>query len=251
MNHATGSFILIDPLTNNTVAAGMILSASRETLGKIDSPSKDSAGKEIVAAKSPDTIWSGWNIPREIREKRNGHRTAVLWFTGYSGSGKSTIGRLLESRLYESGCQTMLLDGDQLRHGLCGDLGFSEADRRENIRRAGEAARLFFEAGHIVICAFISPFEKDRRYVRSLFPENSFFEIHAKCGLETCINRDSHGLYKKALSGEIAEFTGVSSPYEMPLAPEIIVETELHSAEHSCDLILERLMHERIIRKSV
>lgn len=242
INHATGSFILIDPLTNNTVAAGMIRNAPRA----MDRVQEEGSGKGTT--KSSNVVWSGWNIPREVREKRNSHRSAVLWFTGYSGSGKSTIGKLLESRLYEAGCQTILLDGDQLRHGLCGDLGFSEADRRENIRRAGEVARLFFEAGYIVICTFISPFEKDRRLVRSLFPEESFFEIYVKCSLETCVQRDPQGLYKKAFSGAIVEFTGVSSPYETPLAPEIVVETELYSAERSCDLILEKLMHDKIIQ---
>ena len=250
INHATGSFILIDPLTNNTVAAGMIRSAPREVPGEIDRAREDGAGKANTSSKSPNAVWSGWNIPRDVREKRNRHQAAVLWFTGYSGSGKSTIGKLLENKLFEAGCQTMLLDGDQIRHGLCGDLGFSAADRRENIRRAGEVAKLFFEAGHIVICAFISPFDRDRQFVRSLFPGERFFEIHVKCDLETCINRDPHGLYKKAFSGEIAEFTGVSSPYEAPLAPEIVVETELHSAEHSCNLILGRLIQGKIIQKS-
>ena len=246
INRVTGSFILIDPLTNNTVAAGMIRSAPRE----IDRASEDGAGKSNASTKSLNAVWSSWNIPREVREKRNGHQAAILWFTGYSGSGKSTIGKLLESKLFEAGCQTMLLDGDQIRHGLCGDLGFSAADRRENIRRAGEVAKLFFEAGHIVLCAFISPFNSDRQFVRSLFPGQRFFEIHIKCGLETCIKRDPHGLYKKAFSGEIAEFTGVSSPYETPLAPELVVETELHSPEHSCNLILGRLIYEKIIQKS-
>ena len=160
--------------------------------------------------KSPNTVWNGWNIRREAREKRNNHKATVLWLTGYSGSGKSTIARLLENRLFETGCQTMLLDGDNVRHGLCRDLGFSEKDRNENIRRAGEVARLFFEAGHVVICTFISPFIKDRQFVRSLFPEKKFFEVHVKCALETCIKRDPHGLYEKALAGEIPEFTGIS-----------------------------------------
>jgi len=245
INHATGSFILIDPLTNNTVR-----SAPREVPGESGRAREDGAGKANASSISPNAVWSGWNIPRDVREKRNGHQAAVLWFTGYSGSGKSTIGKLLENKLFEAGCQTILLDGDQIRHGLCGDLGFSAADRRENIRRAGEVAKLFFEMGHIVICAFISPFDRDRQIVRSLFPGERFFEIHVKCNLETCINRDPHGLYKKAFSGEIAEFTGVSSPYEAPLAPEIVVETELHSAEHSCNLILGRLIHGKIIQKS-
>lgn len=245
INHATGSFILIDPLTNNTVAAGMIRGVPRE----IHDVRGDGAATEGVAAKSPNTVDSGWNIPREGRERRSGHRAAVLWFTGYSGAGKTTIGKLLENRLFEAGCRTMLLDGDHLRHGLCGDLGFSDRDRRENIRRAGEVARLFFEAGHIVLCAFISPFIRDRRFVRSLFPEGSFFEVHVKCDLKTCVTRDPHGLYQKALAGEIAEFTGISSPYEEPPAPEIIVETDRQDAEPIVDLLLRRLMEEKIIQE--
>jgi bifunctional enzyme CysN/CysC len=245
INRATGSFILIDPLTNNTVAAGMI----RGVTGEIHDTRIDAAGTGNAAPKSSNTVWSGWNIPREVREKRNCHRAAVLWLTGYSGAGKSTIAKLLEDRLFGAGCVTMLLDGDQLRHSLCGDLGFSEQDRQENIRRAGEVARLFFKAGHIVICAFISPFIRDRRFVRSLIPEKSFFEVYVKCNLETCIKRDPHGLYKKALAGEIAEFTGISSPYEEPPAPEIVVETDLHGADRIVDSILRRLAREDIIGK--
>ena len=245
INHATGSFILIDPLTNNTVAAGMIRGIPTEILHVRG----DGAGTENTAPKSPDTVWSGGNIPREAREKQNGHPAAVLWFTGFSGSGKSTLAKNLENRLFEAGCRTMLLDGDHLRHGLCGDLGFSEKDRQENIRRAGEVARLFFESGHIVICTFISPFERDRQFVRSLFPKTRFFEIHVKCGLETCIKRDPHGLYKKALAGEIAEFTGVSSPYEEPPDPEVVAESEIQSVADIVDLILRRLIRENIIRE--
>jgi len=250
INHATGSFILIDPLTNNTVAAGMIRNAPRDIPSKINDIRADGAGTENTALKSPDIVWSGWDIPREAREKRNNHRAAVLWFTGYSGAGKSTLAKLLENRLFGAGCRTMLLDGDHLRHGLCGDLGFSEKDREENIRRAGEVARLFFETGHIVICAFISPFIRDRQFVRLLFPETYFFEIHVKCNLETCIKRDPHGLYKKALAGEISEFTGVSSPYEEPPCPEIVVETDVQGTEQIADLLLTRLIQAQIIREN-
>jgi adenylyl-sulfate kinase len=145
----------------------------------------------------------------------------------------------------------MLLDGDNVRHGLYGNLGYSEQDRQENIRRAGEVARLFFEAGHIVICSCIFPFIRERRFVRSLFPEKSFFEIYVKCDLENCIKRDPHRLYKKALAKEFAEFTGISSPYEEPPAPEIAVETDLQGAEQIVDLLLRRLRQENIIRQYV
>ncbi|MDD5169821.1 MAG: sulfate adenylyltransferase subunit CysN [Syntrophales bacterium] len=251
INHATGSFILIDPLTNNTVAAGMIRNTPREIPAEIRDARGGGAGAARDALKSPHTVWSGWNIPREEREKKNGHRAAVLWLTGYSGSGKSTIGKLLETRLFSAGCRTMLLDGDNIRHGLCGDLGFSDRARQENIRRAGEVARLFFEAGHIVICTFISPFIRDRQFVRSLFPEGSFFEIHVKCDLKTCIGRDPHGLYQKALAGEIAEFTGISSPYEEPLSPEIVVETDLQGVEQIVDVLLQRLVQKKMIREGL
>jgi bifunctional enzyme CysN/CysC len=247
INHATGSFILIDPLTNNTVAAGMIRNAPREIPGEIDSARADGAGTGNAASKSPHTVWSGWNIPREAREKRNDHKATVLWLTGYSGSGKSTISRHLESKLFEAGCQTMLLDGDNMRQGLCGDLGFSEADRSENIRRVGEVARLFFESGHIVICSFISPFIRDRQFVRSLFPEARFIEIYVKCDLEVCKRRDPHGLYKKALAGEIAEFTGISSPYEEPPSPEIVIETDLQSVDQNVSSIMTYLKSDKLI----
>jgi bifunctional enzyme CysN/CysC len=243
MNRSTGSFILIDPLTNNTVAAGMIRGVART----IDEILESEIKEERAQRKSPHTIWSGWNIPREMREKRNGHQAAILWFTGYSGSGKSTIAKELEKRLFDSGCHTMLLDGDNIRHGLCGDLGFSDKDRSENIRRVGEMAKLFFESGDIVICTFISPFEKDRAFVRSLFPMDRFFEIYVKCPLEVCKSRDPNGLYQKAMRGQIQEFTGISSPYEEPQSPEMIIETDLQSAEEGIQYLLKALRQEGII----
>ncbi|HEX9024700.1 MAG TPA: adenylyl-sulfate kinase [Geobacteraceae bacterium] len=245
INHATGSFILIDPLTGNTVAAGMIRGVPRE-VGDLP---EIGAGTGSSVAASSNTVWNGWNIPRAQREKRNGHRAAVIWLTGFSGAGKTTIARALENRLFNAGCGTMLLDGDNMRHGLCADLGFSAEDRRENIRRAGEVARLFFETGHIVICAFISPFARDRQTVRSLFPEGSFFEVHVKCSLETCMGRDPHGLYKRALAGEITEFTGISSPYEEPAAPEVVLDTDLHDAERLVESMIKRLAGENVIRE--
>jgi bifunctional enzyme CysN/CysC len=244
INHSTGSFILIDPHSNNTVAAGMIRGITRRV--------EDITGKKktegVIQRKSPHTVWTGWNISRRTREERNKHKAAVLWLTGYSGSGKSTIARSLENTLFNSHCNTMLLDGDNIRHGLNRDLGFSDKDRTENIRRVGETARLFFEAGHIVICAFISPFEQDRQSVRSLLPIGRFFEIYVKCDIEVCRRRDPNGLYKKVRTGKITEFTGISSPYEEPQAPELVVETDLHSPEEIVDSIVHVLRENGIIR---
>lgn len=243
VNHGTGSFILIDPLTNNTCAAGMI----RGSVRKVDELVEGAEAEIVKQRKSPNTTWRGWNIPRERREERYGHKGVVLWFTGYSGSGKSTIARDLEKELFDAGFQTMLLDGDSLRQGLCGDLGFSDRDRTENIRRAGEVARLFFESGNIVICTFISPFEKDRAFVRSLFLAGRFLEVYVKCDLEVCKRRDPNGLYRKTVAGEIKEFTGISSPYETPRDPEIILETDLQSVKESVVRIIDRLKLAAII----
>jgi len=242
-NHGTGSFILIDPHTSNTVAAGMIRGVAR-TIDDVAEKTPSLTSQK----KSPHTVWSGWNIPKETREERNGHKAAVLWLTGYSGSGKSTIARKLEKKLFDAGCHTMLLDGDTIRHGLCGDLGFSDEDRTENIRRAGEAARLFFESGDIVICAFISPFEKDRAFARSLIPKERFFEIYTKCSLEVCKRRDPNGLYKKVKHGEIKEFTGISSHYEEPQIPEVVAETDLRTVDDIITQITNILKEKEIIK---
>jgi len=227
LNRSTGSFILIDPLTNNTVAAGMI----RDVARRIKDYAAEPADQILKPAKSPHTVWRGLNIPLAEREKRYGHQAAVLWFTGLSGSGKSTLASALEKRLFDRGCRTMLLDGDHIRHGLCSDLGFSAADRKENIRRAGEVAKLFFENGSIVLCTFISPFREDREFVRRLFPPGLFVEIYVQCDFEECRRRDPNGLYEKARTGMIKNFTGFSSPYEAPEKPELILDTQSASVE--------------------
>ena len=164
-------------------------------------------------------------VTRSRREQKNGHRGAAIWLTGLSGAGKSTLGHLLEETLHQRGCRTFVLDGDNVRHGLCVDLGFSDHDRQENIRRIGEVTRLFVEAGTIVICAFISPFRSDRERVRQLIGAEDFCEIYCRCPLEVCEQRDVKGLYKKARQGLIPQFTGISSPYEEPLAPDLIIDT--------------------------
>lgn len=233
LNRATGSFILIDPYTNVTVAAGMIRRRAR-TLDEMLDAQPD-------RRKSANVVWEGTEITREMRERRNGHRAAVLWFTGLSGSGKSTIARRVERKLFEQGCQTTYLDGDNVRHGLNGDLGFSAADRTENIRRVAEVARLAFEHGNLTLCTFISPFLADRAMARRLLPEGRFIEIYVKCDLEVVKRRDPKGLYAKALAGEIPEFTGISSPYEEPVNPEIVVETDVLSVDDIVEIILDEL----------
>jgi bifunctional enzyme CysN/CysC len=234
---ATGSFILIHPHTHVTVAAGMIRGEVREA------PEPDGLERPRREV-SPDVVWEPWNIPREERELRNGHKAAILWFTGLSGSGKSTIARALERRLFDTGCQTVLLDGDQVRHGLSGDLGFSPEDRTENIRRVGEAARLFFEQGSIVICTFVSPYRADRDRVRSLVPNGRFIEVHVDCNLESLKQRDPKGLYAKAERGEIRQLTGVQSVYEAPLSPDVRLDTDEKSVEDAV-AILGGLLRER------
>ena len=184
-----------------------------------------------------------------MREQRHGHRAAVLWFTGLSGSGKSTVARRLERQLFAQGCQTTYLDGDNVRHGLNGDLGFSPVDRKENIRRVAEVARLAFDHGTLTICTFISPFQADRDFARSLLPDGRFLEIYVKCDLEVVKRRDPKGLYAKALRGEIPEFTGISSPYEEPQNPEIVVETDVQSVDDIVERILEELTQRGLLSR--
>jgi bifunctional enzyme CysN/CysC len=239
LNRQTGSFILIDPYTHMTVAAGMIRRRARSLEEVIDTRSD--------RRKSANVVWEGTEITRAMREVRNGHRAAVLWFTGLSGSGKSTIARRVERRLFEQGCQTYYLDGDNVRHGLNGDLGFSDTDRKENIRRVAEVARLAFEHGNLTLCTFISPFAADRDFARGLLPPGHFIEIFVKCDLEILKRRDPKGLYAKALRGEIPEFTGISSPYEEPVQPEITVETDIENVDDIVAKILEELLRRGLI----
>lgn len=197
--------------------------------------------------KSSNVVWHHAAIDRAMREKQNGHKSAVLWFTGLSGSGKSTLAHAVEERLYASGCRTFVLDGDNIRHGLCGDLGFSDQDRVENIRRIGEVAKLFVEGGVIALTAFISPFRSDRDRVRGLVMQGDFIEIYCKASLEVCEGRDVKGLYKKARAGEIKAFTGISSPYEEPLDPELVIETGSQSLDESADLVMALLRERGIV----
>ncbi len=194
--------------------------------------------------KSLNTIWHHATVARTHREARNGHKSIVLWFTGLSGSGKSTLAHAVEDYLFHKQCATFVLDGDNVRHGLCSDLGFSDADRVENIRRVGEISKLMVEAGVITLTAFISPFRSDREQVRKLFPHGDFLEIFCDSSLDVCESRDVKGLYKKARKGEIPFFTGISSPYEAPEKPELVVNTGELSIDDSVKVVIE-LLNER------
>jgi len=185
-----------------------------------------------------------------MREQRNGHRGAVIWLTGLSGAGKSTLAINLEEELFSLGYHTYTLDGDNVRHGLNGDLGFTPEDREENIRRVGEVAKLFADAGSIVITAFISPYRKDRQRVRAILNDGDFVEVYVQCDLSVCEDRDPKGLYKKARSGEIPNFTGISAPYEEPENAEIVVDTAKLSVDKAVNYLVEQLDKEGIIDTS-
>jgi adenylylsulfate kinase len=195
-----------------------------------------------------NVVWHHSSVTRERREELNGHKSVILWFTGLSNSGKSTIAHAVEERLFEMRCRTFVFDGDNVRHGLCADLGFSRVDRDENIRRIGEMSKLFIEAGVIAMTAFISPFRAERNRVRNLVKEGDFFEIYVKCPLEVCEQRDVKGHYKKAKAGEIKEFTGVSSPYEEPVHPDLVLTTDTMSVD-DCVKAVEGLLRARGIIK--
>jgi bifunctional enzyme CysN/CysC len=220
-NRETGGFILIDRYSNATVGAGMI----------------DFGLRRAANIHRQDVL-----VGRADHERLNGHQPAVLWFTGLSGSGKSTIANLVERELYERGIRTFLLDGDNVRHGLNRDLGFSDAERVENIRRVGEVAKLFVEASVVVLCSFISPFRAERRMVRELFADGEFLEIYVDTPLEDCIARDPKGLYVKAQAGQIANFTGVSSPYEAPENAELVIHTHGEDPADAARIIVEDLV---------
>jgi len=236
-NQKTGSFIVIDPASNVTVGAGMIRSKTTES----ESETEATQHSKLKTKHSPNTVWEPWNIPREERETRNGHKALVLWFTGISGAGKSTIAKALEKKLWEEGKQTVLLDGDQVRHGLNGNLGFSPEDRTENIRRVGEVACLFFEHGNIVFCTFVSPYKADRERVQSLFPDGRFMEVHVTCDPTTAQERDPKGLYKKAKRGEIENQTGYNAEHEAPENSQFEINTDQISVNEAINTLLEIL----------
>ncbi len=220
-NRTLGGFILIDKLTNATVAAGMLHFSLR---------------------RAQNVHWQATDVDRDMRANLKNQRPALLWFTGLSGSGKSTIANLVEKKLHRMNRHSFLLDGDNVRHGLNRDLGFTEADRIENIRRVGEVAKLMTDAGLIVITAFISPFRVERDMVRSMLPEGEFIEVFIDTPLAEAERRDVKGLYKKARAGQLKNFTGIDSPYEAPETPEIRIDTTAMTPEEAADLIVDRLL---------
>jgi bifunctional enzyme CysN/CysC len=226
-NRDMGSFIVIDRFTNQTVGAGMLHFALR---------------------RSQNIHWQAVEIDKDARARQNGHRPCVLWMTGLSGSGKSTIANVVERRLHALGARTYLLDGDNVRHGLNKDLGFTAADRVENIRRVGEVAKLMVDAGLIVITAFISPFRSERRLARSMVDDREFIEVFVDTPLAIVEQRDPKGLYKKARRGELKNFTGIDSPYEVPETPELHIRTQEHGPEEAAVLIVEFLQQRGFLR---
>ena len=193
--------------------------------------------------------WHNLTIDRNKLERMRGHKGMVIWFTGLSGSGKSTLANAVNEVLHQDGLSTYVLDGDNIRHGLCKDLGFSDEDREENIRRIGEVANLFMNAGIITITAFVSPFKSDRNNVRKIIGSKDFIEVHCAANINVCESRDTKGLYKKARLGEIKEFTGISSPYEVPANPEIVVDTGSLTLNDSVKKVINYLRQENFLEK--
>ncbi len=204
--------------------------------------------KERTGA-STNVVWHHATVTRARREAQNGHRGAILWFTGLSGAGKSTLAHAVEESLHQIGCRTFVLDGDNVRHGLCGDLGFTPEARVENIRRVGEISKLFMEAGVIVLTAFISPYRADRERVRGTVEHGDFIEIYCDSPIEVCESRDAKGLYKKARAGLIAEFTGISSPYEAPENPELTVNTGIEKLDACVSQVISELIKRSVIKE--
>ena len=225
-NRETGAFILIDRYTNATAGAGMVTFGLR---------------------RATNIHRQSLLIDKSARTRLHGHQATILWFTGLPGSGKSTIANIVERELHARGAHTYLLDGDNVRHGLSRDLGFTDADRVENIRRVGEVAKLFVDAGMIVLCSFISPFRAERRMVRELMGEGEFIEVYVDTALDECIRRDPKGLYARARAGNIKNFTGIDSPYEPPEAAEVVIRTDQHSAEEAAQRVVDELQARHLI----
>ncbi|CAL26978.1 adenylyl-sulfate kinase [Staphylococcus carnosus] len=197
--------------------------------------------------KSQNITWHDSEVTKNERQEKNGHKSVVLWFTGLSGSGKSTISVALEKALFERGVRSYRLDGDNIRHGLNNNLGFSPEDRKENIRRIGEVSKLLSDAGLITLTAFISPYREDRDHVREILEDGEFVEVYTKASVAACEERDPKQLYKKVRAGEIKNFTGIDAPYEAPEDPEIIVDTEENSVEEAVEQIIQYLEDQKVI----
>ena len=197
---------------------------------------------------STNIIYHNASVTRRRRNQLNKHKSVVIWFTGLSGSGKSTLAHAVEEILFNKGCRTFVLDGDNVRHGLSSNLDYSNKDRKENIRRIGEVTKLMMKAGLIIMTAFISPFKEDRIAVRNLIPDGDFIEIYCKASLETCEARDVKGLYKRARAGEIKNYTGIDSPYEVPDNPELVIDTDKETLDESVSRIVSFLQKKGIIR---
>jgi bifunctional enzyme CysN/CysC len=225
-NRDTGGFIIIDRFTNGTVGAGMI---------------------EFGLRRATNVHWQALDVNAEARAGLKGQKPCVLWFTGLSGSGKSTIANLVEKRLFGEGRHTYLLDGDNVRHGLNQDLGFTDVDRVENIRRVGETAKLFTDAGLIALVSFISPFRSERRMARGLLQTGQFIEVFVDTPIEICMARDPKGLYKRAAAGQIKNFTGIDSPYEPPENPELTLQTAFSSAEELAERVVAYLKTQGLV----
>lgn len=206
-----------------------------------------SAASKENSPKAQNIVWHEASITREAHAKQRGHQSAILWFTGLSGSGKSTLANAVNAELFKRGLATYVLDGDNIRHGLCKDLGFSDSDREENIRRIGEVAKLFLDSGVIVLTAFVSPFRSDRDKARDLVPEGDFIEIHCAADLNICEQRDTKGLYAKARAGEIKEFTGISSPYEEPTSAELSIDTGEQKLKQCVEIVIKTLLDRGVI----
>jgi bifunctional enzyme CysN/CysC len=225
-NRDTGGFILIDRISNETVGAGLINFALR---------------------RAQNIHWQAVDVSRTSRAEQKSQRACVLWFTGLSGAGKSTVANLVEKRLYALGKHTTMLDGDNVRHGLNRDLGFTDTDRVENIRRVAEVARLMADAGLIVLVSFISPFRSERQMARDLLPDSEFLEVFVDAPLSVVEKRDPKGLYKKARRGEIKHFTGIDSPYEAPENPELRIDTTRLAPEAAAEMIVQNLQERGLL----
>ena len=242
VNRETGAFVLVDPDTHATVAAGVVRGRAVRPAQAVRAAWTGRTERPV----SPDVVWQGAAVSLAERERAQGHRAAVVWFTGLPGAGKTTVAREVERRLFASGVRTALLDGDRVRHGLSGDLGFSPADRRENVRRVGEVARLLVESGAVALCAFVSPDRADRDRVRALLPEGRFVEVWVDVDVETARRRDPKGLYARADAGEI-DLTGVTAPYDPPLHAEVVLDTARQSVAHSADAVVAALARAGIL----